>query len=141
MYDYDSLKKIANNFNLPCKKYKKTLYNWNDFLYFYQKTNIDNKNNIEGYVLIDSNNFMVKLKTPYYLLWKKLRYYIYNNKYDKEMIFNNIAIDNLNFKNNEDKKEALNFIYWYFKNKENITIKNIIDLRDKYLFYKENNLI
>lgn len=53
-----------------CKKLGFTINNWLEFTDFLQK--IDNVN-IEGYVVEDSSGFMFKIKTPYYLFWKKVR--------------------------------------------------------------------
>ena len=33
----------------------------------------DDKNEIEGFVFVDQNNFMLKYKTPYYKFWKEMR--------------------------------------------------------------------
>ena len=39
----------------------------------YRAKRIDNDEYVEGFVLVDSQNFMFKLKSEYYIIWKRFR--------------------------------------------------------------------
>jgi len=61
-------------------KYKELAYTFNDYLEFenfitdVKKENLDvNLRSIEGFVIEDSNNYMVKLKNKYYTFWEFMR--------------------------------------------------------------------
>lgn len=59
-------------FGLPCKKLRKTLNIWKEFEDFVNETH-NSIRQVEGYVLVDSNGYMLKVKTNYYRTWKYLR--------------------------------------------------------------------
>ena len=59
-------------FGLPCKKLRKTLNTWKEFEDFVNETH-NSIRQVEGYVLVDSNGYMLKVKTNYYRTWKYLR--------------------------------------------------------------------
>lgn len=59
-------------FGLPCKKLRKTLNTWKEFEDFVNETH-NSIRQVEGYVLVDSNGYMLKVKTNYYCTWKYLR--------------------------------------------------------------------
>ena len=74
---YDDLWRLAYDFGLECKLKTLVLKTWNEFCSWYDAVQkpgyqLDGKY-IEGYVIHDSQNFMFKLKTEYYVYWKKLR--------------------------------------------------------------------
>lgn len=74
---YDTVVSIANHFGLDVKEKAYVLNNWEDFFSWYNEVSVDdycyNGTNIEGFVIEDSNGFMVKLKLHYYKMWKRLR--------------------------------------------------------------------
>lgn len=74
---YKELQEIANKFKLPVKEKVITLKNSQEFFnWYYEVTQDDYKyegKDIEGFVIEDSNKFMVKLKLKYYHDWKLLR--------------------------------------------------------------------
>ena len=76
-YSYETLRIIATNLGCPVKEKAFELKDWDDFRsLYYQSQEVDYKyrdNYIEGFVLVDSNKFMTKLKTGYYKQWKHLR--------------------------------------------------------------------
>lgn len=76
-YNYSEVSAAAMAFGLHCKKRAATLHNWVEFIDFYNKaTGEDYKfdgRRIEGFVFVDANGYMVKLKTYYYNFWKHLR--------------------------------------------------------------------
>lgn len=75
--EYDILKPLSNKFGLLLKEKINEFNNWNEFYKWYlEVTDEDYKYNdkyIEGFVLEDSNKYMVKLKLHYYKYWKMLR--------------------------------------------------------------------
>lgn len=76
--NYKELELFAKQNNL---NYKKLCYTFNDYNQLYEfikdfKGNYDYKLNdeyIEGFVLVDKSNFMFKLKSEYYSIWKRFR--------------------------------------------------------------------
>lgn len=74
---YEDLLEVASDSYLSCKSIAYTFENWEDFCKFYDEAqSLNHKcfgNYVEGYVIHDSQNFMFKLKTGYYLYWKQLR--------------------------------------------------------------------
>lgn len=120
---------IANEFNLEYKDLACTVSNWPDFYDLYNHIIADDfeycGNHIEGFVIEDSNGFMVKLKTNYYNFWKFMR-----------------SVVNETFKNGYIKKTsalttaiANDFYGWVKLNRDtliNEPQKDIISLRDKF---------
>lgn len=74
---YDELYAASKNFGLKCKEKAFTLNNWEDFYGWYlEVTDEDylyNGRHIEGFVIEDSDGFMVKVKLFYYNFWKMMR--------------------------------------------------------------------
>lgn len=74
---YDELYIAANSFGLKCKEKAYTFNNWEDLYGWYLEIMDDdyqyNGRYIEGFVIEDSNGFMVKLKLAYYKFWKMMR--------------------------------------------------------------------
>lgn len=74
---YEELIKVANYLELSVKEKAYQLNSLTEFFEWYNKVikpDYTYKNEyIEGFVIADSNNFMVKLKCEYYKLWKSLR--------------------------------------------------------------------
>lgn len=75
-YSYDELCKVTSKFviNRKYMYYIECDYDINHVL----RQLKDNDYKIEGYVIRDKNNKMVKVKLPYYKFWKKVRSYLYN---------------------------------------------------------------
>ena len=76
--DYKELELFAQQNHLNYKKLCYTFDNYNQLYEFVKdfKGNYDYKLNneyIEGFVLVDKNNFMFKLKSEYYFIWKRFR--------------------------------------------------------------------
>ena len=75
---YEEVKTMAAALGINYKKRLKDLNSWEEFLFFTEdavKTpqNWTSEEFVEGYVLEDSNGFMLKLKTNFYNDWKRLR--------------------------------------------------------------------
>ena len=76
-YDYDKVKETAELFGLPYKEQCVVLNDSQELKLFFEEIHKDDykwKNHfIEGFVFVDSNNFMFKYKCEYYKYWKYLR--------------------------------------------------------------------
>lgn len=66
---YEELKKVAEELHLEYKQLNKTFNSWDELKNFINNCHVT----FEGFVLEDSNGFMVKLKSPYYKFWKKIK--------------------------------------------------------------------
>lgn len=76
-FEYTEIVKIANEFGLKHKTLAYVIENWSDFFdWYYQVTSEDYEydgRKIEGFVIEDTNGYMVKLKLHYYNFWKFMR--------------------------------------------------------------------
>ena len=71
---YETVYKLATLFGLEPKKRHAKFDSWREFDIWYRSIlEEDWENRIEGYVIEGANGFMVKLKTPYYSSWKRMR--------------------------------------------------------------------
>lgn len=76
-YNYNQVKETADLFGLECKELCKKINSGEELRLFFNEISKDDykwKNRfIEGFVFVDSNNFMFKYKCEYYKYWKVLR--------------------------------------------------------------------
>lgn len=77
---YDKLQDVAEEYGLPVKRLYITIRDKYDFTatLFHLESCVS----IEGFVLVDSNDFMFKLKTKWYRFWKAIRsrgQYVFNH--------------------------------------------------------------
>lgn len=76
-YAYDKMCDVANELGISHKEKAYVLESWQDFFdWYYEVTSEDYKYNgrhIEGFVVEDSEGYMVKLKLAYYNFWKFMR--------------------------------------------------------------------
>ena len=126
---YYEVVKMANEFELEVKRECFTFDTWEQIENFIGNVgDINYQYNgeyIEGFVLEDANGFMFKLKSGYYLLWKKLRniacavfkYGDYNNK-------RNISLP--------IEKSFYDWVKRYYIDNPNEE-KNILELRKMFL--------
>lgn len=127
--DWDEVIKVANILDIRFAKLYKLINNLNEFKDFIEEKNqenvydLKNKKHLEGFVIKCSNNFMTKIKLPYYLYWKYIR-----NTIDK--------ITN----NPESKNEVLNKVKNVYKNEKNYEILHYA-LNEYLEKNKEFNLI
>lgn len=74
---YDELKSFSQENNIPYKELVYEALNYDGFIKYYEEITSDdykyNDEYIEGFVIEDINNYMVKTKTMYYDKWKRLR--------------------------------------------------------------------
>ena len=126
---YSELQEIATTIGVRAKERVCVLGGWDEFMQLYnrsQNTMNSGDHPIEGFVLRDSEGFMVKIKTDYYRTWKILRAVsdrVFSSGYTKYT--------------SQLTTPLMNYFYafvkdYYAKNKEH---KDIITLRKLY----ENN--
>lgn len=72
-YPYSEVKNLAIYLNIPCKELEYTFNNWDEFYNFIKTQDKYYGYSHEGWVFVDSNNYMVKYKTNYYRFWKYMR--------------------------------------------------------------------
>ena len=132
------MKRVAEKCHLQIKEKVKTFENWSEFYPWYEEVMNENYlhhgfEHVEGFVLRDNNNFMFKLKLPYYKHWKFLRsvmqsvqkrgYYEHTSK-----LFT--AEDNLFYGWMREQRE---------KDKESFCKKGIIQLRNEFYASKQKS--
>lgn len=76
-YNFEQLCTVANQFGFLHKEKAYVIESWQEFFdWYYEVTNEEYKYNgrhIEGFVVEDTNGYMVKLKLCYYNFWKFMR--------------------------------------------------------------------
>ena len=76
-FNYDQIVNIANKLNIKVKEKAFEIATWTEFFDWYNNVMAEdyeyNNRKIEGFVIEDSNGFMVKAKLYYYKYWKGLR--------------------------------------------------------------------
>ena len=74
---YETLQNLAMKFGLKVKTKAFEFSNWQEFYDWHRKVMqsgyLYNGNEIEGFVVEDSNGFMIKIKLEYYTFWKFMR--------------------------------------------------------------------
>ena len=131
--NYEELKKFCDKNNIEVKKLVYMANDLESFRKIYEDiTSVNYKYNgdfIEGFVIEDSNNFMVKTKTFYYNKWKYLR-----NKMENSIKNNNYKING----NDELENKFMKYLKLKYENKE-IDIKNINIITERNEFEKNMN--
>lgn len=137
---YDYLLTVATDFGLICKEKAKTFNDWEELFSWYSKVQKEDYKYkgryIEGFVIEDSNGYMVKIKLPYYRTWKMLRnfsYYIIKDGYIHKTGALQTPEQNYFYKWLKDNRE--NYIKTEEDGKKRYEKINIIDLRNR--FYKD----
>lgn len=120
-YPYQDVIDTANLFNIEYKTFCNIINNKEELKSFFKEISQDdykwNNRFIEGFVFVDSNNFMFKYKCEYYKYWKFMR-----GQVEKMSKGAKPKVDNP-------------FLKWVSKDLDR-TKKDIITLRDEFL--KEN---
>ena len=127
---YDDLTKFAKKYKIATKELVYTADNLDEFKNICATISAENyklnDNYIEGFVIEDNNNFMVKIKTSYYNKWKYLRAKMEN------------ALKNNDYKcQNKDKLDIMfmKYLQEKYENK-NVDIKTTIIIAEKHEFEK-----
>lgn len=121
---YEKVVELSNMINCPCKEIYKEFTNFREFNEWYLKeTDEDNmsQENLEG-VVIEFENFMTKLKFPYYNFWKLMR-----GIKDSVSHGRNVKLSKL-------YNAEANYFYDYLKKQPKEALqRSIIDVREDYL--------
>lgn len=132
---YDNLQKFADINGIEVKKLVYTVNDWNSFKNLYEKVTLPNykldNEYIEGFVLEDSNSFMIKVKSAYYGKWKYLRAKMENAL--KNNNFNSKAKDELEY-------SFMQYLKLKYENKE-FDFKKVNIISERKEFENSNNKI
>ena len=125
---YKKLCSLAKVLSVPHKERAYTFTHWNDFQRWYQSTLSDQYtykgNHIEGFVIQDSNSYMVKIKLAYYQFWKSMR-----SLKDK---VRQIRDTDKPLKKDISDPIARDFYTWCTQCPKEILKEDIISLRNRY---------
>lgn len=119
--DYAALRSVAGKIGAECKKLYVTLDNREEFAEFVDQAK--EMEGLEGFVTVDRNGYRLKIKTDWYLKWRKVRGIIAKKNED-------IRLDAV------EDKEMREFLQWFMTNRERI--ENGVTNRGKSLIYYRN---
>lgn len=132
--DYYELRDIGERMGLRVKRLLESFYDFKSFVRFYNKVIkddylVDGKY-IEGFVCVDSENNMHKIKLPYYNLWKRTNQTleILTHLEDKEEVYDEALI------NLAEKRQSIKPVLDFVR-KNKLYKMNYKDIRKRY--YKE----
>ena len=132
---YDEVFNLAKEIGCKPKEMCKIFNTFEELKSFVEAFDKDDKNEIEGFVFVDQNNFMLKYKTPYYKFWKDMRRmkeYI-NKGSNKEYCSTKTSLPG--------QHELMCSLFTFINNIKqkgiDLDTLSIIDIRNKYL---EENL-
>lgn len=130
---YEELTEFSKTYEIPTKELIYKVFNFDEFIVTYDKITSPNYklNNeyIEGFVIEDINNFMIKTKTYYYDEWKHLR-----TKMESAMKTNK-------YKTKSDDKleqEFINYLKEKYQDKE-VDLNKISIITERNEFLKKSN--
>ena len=119
--DYAVLRSVAGKIGAECKKLYITLDNIEEFGEFVDRAK--KMEGLEGFVTVDRNGYRLKIKTNWYLKWRKVRGVIAKKNED-------IKLDAI------EDREIKEFLKWFMMNRERI--ENSVTNRGKSLIYYRN---
>ena len=119
--DYAALRSVAGKIGAECKKLYVTLDNMEEFAEFIDRAK--KMEGLEGFVTVDRNGYRLKIKTNWYLKWRKVRGIIAKKNED-------IKLDVV------EDEEIKEFLKWFMLNRERI--ENSVTNRGKSLIYYRN---
>jgi predicted kinase len=128
---YDEVFNLAKEIGCKPKEMCKVFNTFAELKSFIEAFDKDFHEEIEGFVFVDQNNFMIKYKTPFYKFWKDMRRmkeYIMKGSADKHFAAKNV---------NSEQTELMNSLFRFMTELKNKSIDldtlSIIDIRNKYL--------
>lgn len=128
---YDEVFSLAKEIGCKPKEMCKIFNTFEELKSFIEAFDKDDKNEIEGFVFVDQNNFMLKYKTPYYKFWKDMRrmkeYIIKGN--EKRFFASPNALPN----QFELMNNLFSFINSLKNDNQDLNTLSIIDIRKMYL--------
>lgn len=146
-YEFEKVENLVEEINKQLedveifhKQLIATLNNKEEFLFWYDQVISEDLNtssdpnsydHIEGYVLEDQSNYMVKLKLPWYLYWKSMRRIMQ----DVYLRGKSYRIHDIEY-HKEDSEKTYNYIKQYVNKQKNLEKSldelSIIELRNCY---------
>jgi predicted kinase len=127
--NYESIPDDLGQFNKV--KYLNPISNMAEFMTWYHQVNVYSDDNpIEGYVIKDQNNFMFKIKLPYYSFWKYMR--------DIKEVITKGKEYNIKKSSLFDKRS--NDYFNYIKSLDPIELKEMSLIESRNKFYDNCNL-
>lgn len=127
---YDEVFNLAKEIGCKPKEMRKIFNTFEELKSFVEAFDKDDKNEIEGFVFVDQNNFMLKYKTPFYKFWKDMRRmkdYINKGSTEKHFAAKNIL---------PKQTELMNHLFRYMTDIKQSSIDldtlSIIDIRNTY---------
>ena len=128
---YDEVFNLAKEIGCKPKEICKIFNTFEELKSFVEAFDKDDKSEIEGFVFVDQNNFMLKYKTPYYKFWKDMRRMKdYINKGSTEKYF---AAKNVLPKQTELMNRLFRYMTDIKQKGIDLDTLSIIDIRNKYL--------
>lgn len=128
---YEEVQDLANKIGCQYKIKVNEFNTFEELKSFINEFDKDMKQEIEGFVFVDQNNFMLKYKTPFYKFWKNMRKMKENiNKGD------NKELCNIKSDQHELMHNLFNFMTNIKQGGIDLNTLSIIDIRNMYL--KEN---
>ena len=128
---YDEVFNLAKEIGCKPKEMCKIFNTFEELKSFVEVFDKDDKSEIEGFVFVDQNNFMLKYKTPYYKFWKDMRRMKdYINKGSTEKYF---AAKNVLPKQTELMDCLFRYMTGIKQKGIDLDTLSIIDIRNKYL--------
>ena len=127
---YNEVKLLAQFIHCDCKELYVTLDNIDELKSFIDTYNNNFKTELEGFVFVDQNNFMIKYKTPFYKFWKDMRRMKeYIDKGDSDKYF---ATKNVNSEQTDLMNDLFKFMTELKNNNVTLDALSIIDIRNMY---------
>lgn len=132
---YEEVQDLANK--IGCQyKIKVNIFNtFEELKSFIDEFDKDMKQEIEGFVFVDQNNFMFKYKTPFYKFWKDMRRM-------KEYIDKGEGDKYFSTKNSSSKQyELMNELFSFMTSLKNTlgTLENISIIEIRNMYYGNNS--
>ena len=131
IWPYEKLVYVAKQFNLSVKEKLYEFTTYEEFYNFICKERLTIDNEIEGYVFVDMNGFMVKYKTVYYTFWKAIRSILSQKHFPRNPQFIGMFDNNIKKDIVKKYKEVESFFNEYSKDdnwKEKISYQIFNDL-------------
>lgn len=126
--DYGEVLKLAREIGCKPKEMCKVFNTFDELKSFIEAFDKDFHEEIEGFVFVDQNNFMIKYKTPFYKFWKDMRRmkeYIMKGSTDKYFAAKNV---------NSEQTELMNTMFRFMTELKNsgkdLDTLSIIDIRN-----------
>lgn len=116
---------FVGNSQIKPKELEDIFEDWQSFHDWYKEVTTDESIKHEGYVIVDQNLFMTKIKLPYYNFWKymrSLRDQIKRKRKGSKKVFDKTQLN----------KEQLNFYEWMENLADDDLEEDIISLRKKF---------